>query len=163
MLSGASKNRRGREEGFTLVEVMIAMIILAIALVGSAMVIPYGFRAVKGGGRDTEMSAVAKTKLEFYRRQNFAQLESLINNTNNLGYITGTETMGSGEKQYTTIWKVDIRDPKDIPVAEGGLGGSVTANVNPTGFRMARITVTVNWIGDQGHARTITMDDIVTE
>ncbi len=158
-----SKNGLKQEAGFTLVEVMIAMIILSIALVGSALVIPYGFRAVKGGGRDTQMSAVAKTKLEFFRRQNYAQLETLVTNTNNLGYITDSETVGIGEKQYTTTWKVDIRDPKDIPVAEGGLGGSVAANVNPNGYRMARITVTVSWKGDQNHQRNITIDDIVTE
>lgn len=158
-----SKNGLKPEAGFTLVEVMIAMIILSIALVGSALVIPYGFRSVKGGGRDTQMSAVAKTKLEFFRRQNYAQLEALVTNTNNLGYITDSETVGTGEKRYTTTWTVDIRDPKDIPVSEGGLGGSVTANVNPNGYRMARITVTVSWTGDQSHQRSITIDDIVTE
>lgn len=163
MSSRNPNNQLRQEAGFTLVEVMIAMIILALALVGSAVVIPYGFRAVKGGGKDTQISAVAKTKLEFYRRQSYAQLEALVTNATNQGYITGNETTGSGEKQYTTTWKIDIRDPKDIPVAEGGLGGSVTSAVNPNGYRMARITVTVNWIGDQGNPRTITIDDIVTE
>lgn len=163
MLSRDSKGWRGQEKGFTLVEVMIAMIILSIALVGSAMVIPYGFRAVKGGGRDTEISALAKTRLEFYRRQNYAQLATLINNQTTTGLIAGTDTVGSGERAYTVNWKVDLRDPRVIPVNEGGLGGAVTADVNPQPYRMARITITVNWTGDQGHARTLTMDDIVTE
>jgi prepilin-type N-terminal cleavage/methylation domain-containing protein len=65
------------ERGFTLVEVVVAMLLMAIALVGLAATVPFGAFAVTDGGLQTTAAGLAQEPIDAAKRTPFASLPSL--------------------------------------------------------------------------------------
>ena len=60
--------KKGKTEGFTLLEIIIALAILTIGLVGVLALFPTGLRASKRGGDFTTASLLAQQQLDMIRR-----------------------------------------------------------------------------------------------
>jgi prepilin-type N-terminal cleavage/methylation domain-containing protein len=65
------------ERGMTLIEVMVAMLLLAIALVAIAAAVPAGLTAVSASGLALTASGLAQEPLDLAKRTTFANLSSL--------------------------------------------------------------------------------------
>ena len=94
-IRGVAMNLPIRSKGFSLVEVMIALLILAIALLALAGLMVTTTRNSSFGGHMTEASTFAQDKLEQLRVSPWA------------GVATGNDTtLGSTGITYTRNWTV---------------------------------------------------------
>lgn len=75
--SGAARRRRrSRRGGFTLVELMVAMLVLTVGILGLASTAGVVTRMMSGGVRQTIASSVVQTRFELLRNQPCASLFS---------------------------------------------------------------------------------------
>jgi len=75
-LSGpASRSRRASEPGFTLIEVLVASLILAIALIALSGLFALGIKNNAVAKEDTVMTSFAQDKLEDLKRQPLSELQ----------------------------------------------------------------------------------------
>ena len=128
-------------KGFTLVEIMIAILLLVIALVGLASVT---VSVIKGNDLSrmvTTATTLAKDKME--ELKNLSTTSAGYGALDTLALTDGSQTVL--ETVYTRAWTV------------GAVG--TTAPDNDT-TRMKRITVTVTWIWN-GQSHNVTLEAIV--
>jgi len=69
--------RRLGQRGMTMIELMVALMLLSVALIALAASFPYSMYAVVGGGLQTQATALAQAALEDARRTTFANLPLL--------------------------------------------------------------------------------------
>ncbi len=97
-----------RQAGFTLLEVMVAVIVLGFGLLAIMHLFPIGLRASKISQDTTVASFLAQAKIEELRNTGWAQLSSGTT-TENYGDITDYLQF----KRVTTISDVDaVNNPK---------------------------------------------------
>jgi len=128
-------------KGFTLVEILIAILLLVIALVGLASVT---VSVIKGNDLSrmvTTATTLAKDKME--QLKNLSTTSAGYGALDTLALTDGSQTVL--ETVYTRAWTV------------GAVG--TTAPDNDT-TRMKRITVTVTWIWN-GQSHNVTLEAIV--
>ena len=102
----AGSNMRDKK-GFTLLEVMVAVVVLAFGLLAIMHLFPIGLRASKISRDTTVASLLAQAKIEELRNTGWASLSS---STTTEGY--GTITNYPQFKRVTTIDYVDVvNDP----------------------------------------------------
>jgi prepilin-type N-terminal cleavage/methylation domain-containing protein len=104
--------RGGRREGFTLLEVIVAMGILAIGLLGVAAAQIHALHGGKSGRHTTDASAFAHTQIEQLQRMNFTDAAL----TATAGWVpaggqavqtTVQSTVGPiAEQNYTVQWRI---------------------------------------------------------
>jgi hypothetical protein len=82
---------RMTERGMTLVEVLVAVCLLAVALIAIAAAIPYGLVAVSGSGLQTTATGLAQEPIDIAKRTPFASLPSLAASRATVSGFTGFE------------------------------------------------------------------------
>ncbi|MBI3989667.1 MAG: prepilin-type N-terminal cleavage/methylation domain-containing protein [candidate division NC10 bacterium] len=123
----------GQEQGLTLLEVLIASAVMAIAILALAGMFPSAYQNVKYGGEITRATALAQEMMEILRNESFGNLASYD------GRSTGA--CGSGTDSVST----NCRKWRDDITAVGLPSGSGTIAVVQETSDLRRITVTVNW------------------
>jgi len=78
--------RRNRENGFSAIEVLIAMSILAVALLAIAGMFPSAYTNVDRSGEETTAVTLAQQRIEWLRNQAYT---ALVNGTTTENNITG--------------------------------------------------------------------------
>lgn len=117
------------ESGVTLVEVLIAIVIMTILLVGGLQFVSVGREAVTVERYYRIARMIAESRLEDARRYAYHSLATSLSETNTpvtLGNVSGTRT--------TVV--ADIDDPFD---------GSGAGDADSNSVDYKKITVTVNW------------------
>lgn len=89
---------RTGQRGMTLVEIMVAMIILAIALCWLAPLIIISMRGTRRGGNLTQATTLAQDKLEEFRSTSYAAM---------LAHPTGQDTVGGVVRSWTVTEEPD--------------------------------------------------------
>jgi Tfp pilus assembly protein PilV len=79
------------QQGMTLVEVLIAVCLMAVALVAIGAAIPYGLVAVSGAGFQTTATGLAQEPIDVAKRTAFASLPSLAASRAAVTGFTGFE------------------------------------------------------------------------
>jgi prepilin-type N-terminal cleavage/methylation domain-containing protein len=133
---------RRRQGGFTIIEVLIALMIVVIALVAIAGMFPQGYKQVIDAGRLTMAVTNARAVHEDIKLVPFGNLLNLNGfDSTNAGTIPATMP----ESDLATRWQ------NDLTAAEGRITVQVTncgVPANPCGLpapdgSMAQVTVTV--------------------
>jgi len=148
----------GDGRGFTLVEVLVAAMILVVALLTLASMFPVGYKQIADGGRMTVAVAGARHILEDVGDIPFANISNLngVDTTSNTGVIaglTGTESAIARRWRYmitaaeTAAW--------GTPQPFGGSAVVTVANTSAT-LRTVTVTVTV-----PGLPTTVTMSTVI--
>ena len=121
-----------KSHGFTLIEVLIALVILSVALLGLAGLMVQTTRNTSFGGLMTEAATFAQDKLEELRATSW----------NNLGSFSGgPELLQGSNKIYNRTWAVQPNPPSP-------------------GDTVRTISVTVTW--DDRTRRTVTLRSVLS-
>jgi type IV pilus assembly protein PilV len=111
------RERSRRSEGFTLIEVMIALSVLAAGLLTVAAAQLYAMRGGSSGRHTTDAAAVAHSQLENFQRMDFT--DAALDDTGG-DWVDGDPLAGVGivqtedgdltEMAYAIQYRVDDRD-----------------------------------------------------
>jgi type IV pilus assembly protein PilV len=118
----ATRTRRGAQQGFTLIEVMIAMTVLAVGLLSLAMMQLHALRGGNVGRHSSTAAIVARDRMESFQRAPWATVTVTAgwvndgNVTNSVQATAGTAIEQTYTREYqvrnvTTGWirAVDVR------------------------------------------------------
>ncbi|GAC1452371.1 MAG: type IV pilus modification protein PilV [Steroidobacteraceae bacterium] len=141
----ASATRRDRRQGFTLLEVLIALVVMSIGLLGIGKLVMLSARANDGAYLRTQATALAYSILDAMRAN---RQQALVGGYNdalgvNPGSIACGPCVASQQAQNDlAIWQTSVGT--ELPAGQGSVA---TANVaDPvTGTINVTATVTVQW------------------
>jgi prepilin-type N-terminal cleavage/methylation domain-containing protein len=106
---------RGRSEGFTLIEVMIALVILAFGLITMALMQLTAMNGGRAGRHSTQAAVVARDQMELF--QHLAWTDAQLNATGWTAPTTVNSTPQGGvgtEQSYAVSWRITNVDPNWI-------------------------------------------------
>lgn len=153
---------RRNERGLNLIEVLIALALLAMVLLGISTLFIRGGKSVASGRQLTEASSVGARIMEDLNRLSFDSLYTSMG-------ATSTSTSASGDTRttaYATKWQPQIDQMLSTPtykayalIQETPLGGSVS----PPTFASAksiRVLATVQWREGSSRIRTASFETV---
>ena len=121
---------RARQEGFTLIEVVVALIVLSVAVVAVLQLFGGGLRLARASGDHLEATLLASGKLAELSGEPLEE-----------GTTEGTE----GDYR----WSLRVAEDPSLPPEEPD-------PANPDAVRLARVTVDVRW-GKNRHVELMTI------
>lgn len=139
----AQAARRRRDGGFTLVEVMIAMAVLAVGLLSVALMQLQALQGGRQGRHSTQAAVIARDQMETFQR--LAWNDPQLNPTGGWtapvvvqNQVVAADTGAAVEESYSVTWRIADVDP------------NWTKNVD----------VRVSWNPPIGPARTVTISSV---
>jgi prepilin-type N-terminal cleavage/methylation domain-containing protein len=155
----------GGGRGFTLVEVLVASMILVVALLSLSAMFPVGYRQITDAGRMTMAVTGARHILEDVGDVPFANVSNLNNfDTGNVGSLPANEP----ERSIARRWRYMLAGPGDGFTFTGAettawgpstpFGGRATVQVANTSVTLRTVTVTVTV---PGLAPNVTVSTVV--
>ena len=157
----------GDRRGFTLVEVLVAAMILVVALLTMASMFPVGYKQIADAGRMTMAVSGARHILEDVGDVPFANISNLngVDTGSNAGVIAG---LGGTEAAIARRWRYMMAGAGDgftftgaetaawgTPRTYGGRAVVTVANTSAT-LRTVTVTVTI-----PGLPTTVTMGTVI--
>ena len=152
-----------RERGFSLVEVIIALGLLAAVLIAISGLFVVGAKQVKSGRTSSEATAVAKEIQEDMYGWGYAQLWGTFGYDGQAAYyIVDSRACGPcGAWQTTLTTKLGPSAYAAIEVdSVANANGTINNFADASGNILAktvRVSVTVNWTEVPGRARSVTV------
>ncbi len=154
--------------GFTLIEVMIAVLVLAVGLLGVAALFPTAYANVDSGGRRTEATALAQSFLEQLRTIGANDFDGMAGAFPTQGFNGMSSTACAGGEPNNAIcvaWSnnLDVANGGQLPqglgtvaiTCQNGAGAVQPCTPSQAGW-LATVNVTVNWMDLRGN-RTMTL------
>lgn len=93
-----AKNRRDGQEGFTLIETAVSLVVMMIVGLGAASLFVFALNT-NSSARDRELSmAVAQQQMERLRNTRFASLAATVSSTGG-----ANKTVTSGDRSYSVV------------------------------------------------------------
>lgn len=126
----APAGRRSRTRGFTIAEVMVASLVMALAITSSITTLEYGFRAIDNARYTTLAGQILQSQMEKIRLLNWAQL-------------TNTTTGPGAFPTFTP----DISATTSAQLARFTCQQSLADAPAPFNGTMKIITLTATWTG----------------
>lgn len=103
--------RRAAQRGFSLIELLIGMSILAVALLSIATMFSTGHTDVTAGGKTTMATAAARQMLEDIQNVPFADIANLDNFDTANSATLGALTAGTIEYTLARKWRYTLAGP----------------------------------------------------
>ena len=142
------------DQGFSLIEVVIAIGVLAGVLLSICSMFIMGGRQLKGGKTMTEATALAHDIMETFDKLSFNSLYTTFGATTVSTTISITTSTGTN---VITPWKAEVTRKLDSGVATATLDPVGGTNFgNAIGIKM---TVTLTW-NELGRPQTVTLSTI---
>ena len=150
---------RQREQGFSLVEVILALGILAGVLISIAGLFIMGSKQVKSGRTSTEALSVARAVLEEMDGWGFRQTYQLfgIDGTANTTATIDTRTDSYSAKWQTTLDAKLFDYHAEIEISSLGPPGASLPTLDAT--KAIRVVVTVFW-NEGGRSREVRLGTV---
>ena len=143
------KKRHASAGGFTLVEVMVAAVVMLMAIVGMLQVITYGSEMLDLARKQTIAMQIVHGQLDNLRLNDWATV-------NNPNYYPASKTVNADESNASTlsdninIYKLDFG-----PTLPGlAKGFACTRTVTPVRTDLKQITFSVTWRSNTGRQYT---------
>jgi type IV pilus assembly protein PilV len=108
------KKSMSGQKGFTLLEVMIAVFLLAVAIMGAASLTTSVIKSNSLSQTLTTATTLAKDKMEEQKAANFTALPTA--GSPDYATANGTVQASASGSYYTWTWGVAVTDPKTITV-----------------------------------------------
>jgi prepilin-type N-terminal cleavage/methylation domain-containing protein len=127
--------RRSREQGFSLVEVLIVIFMLAVVVITLINVFTYGFSLTRKTEETALATHVAQLEVETYRDMPFAQVSAL-------GQATTTKQLTQAE--YPFLFRADgspyLRNGQMTTTLGSGAVGALGEE------KIVKLTVSITWV-----------------
>jgi type IV pilus assembly protein PilV len=128
--------------GFTLIEVMIAILILTVGMLAMALLQVTAIRGGSFANQMTQASIFGQDKIEELKNKSYTDTDLSTGNH--------SDTVTSGNRvTYTRSWTVTENNPPNTT-------GSVSS-------KMKTINLTISWTGPQGQTHNVMFSTIVHE
>ena len=128
--------------GFTLIEVMLAILILAFGMMAMALLQVTAIRGGSFSNQMTQASILGQDKIEELKNTDYSSI------------VNGSDTkVGGNGVTYTRAWTVTESDPPGTP----------SGTPVPSSKKMKTINLTVSWTGPQGNAHSVQFSTIVNQ
>ncbi len=150
------------QKGFTLIEIMIAMVILLVGILG---VMSMQFYAVSGNASSREMRIATSLDQEFIEQLQATPYAELASG-NNTEPVPLTEATISGGVDFTMIWWVEpdcvaLSLTDDDLTCDANLSAKCSADPDTTvAVESSAIRVRTCWTDKNGSVRSVTMDSL---
>jgi len=139
----ASRTQR-KDEGFSLVEVMVAIVILTVGLLSLAQMMVVATHSNQLSGRMTSCSALAKEQLERLKAAPFYTNPAALT-------LNPILAPGGGDLSATVGGYSQLYDPEGIPTAATGMFEVRWSIANvPTALPLAMVSIQVRCLGATG-------------
>ena len=179
VLSSLRARRHYGKQGLTLIEVLFAIAVMAVALLGVVSMFPAALRSVITGGQTSKATMLAREMVEMIQADTFDSLDTYYNGFNTTALMTelmkvpptftcpATPAVADYNKKKWTCDLLAVAANSENPNAGQGLVGGTgtirvdcvnpngTINTCPTELQLRQVTVTVTWSG-QG-ARSVSL------
>ena len=136
------KKKTANKKGFTLIEVMIAILILAVGMMAMALLQVTAIRGGSFANQMTQASIYGQDKIEELKNKDYTDTDLTAGNHSDM------VKSGNGVT-YTRSWTVTESNPPNTT-------GSVSS-------KMKIINLTVSWPGPQGNSHSVQFSTIVYE
>ncbi|PTB90114.1 hypothetical protein C9927_00750 [Pseudidiomarina aestuarii] len=138
-----SKSSRQHGRGFTFVELLVALVIIAVGVAGLVSLQRTYLQSSERAAQRTEALEIAQERLEQLRFENFADLAS------------GADTEARGERTFDVAWTVANRYYTNTWLGDGAPGLPDPLPAQPDA---KSIDITVGWQSRGGDAEAITVE-----
>jgi prepilin-type N-terminal cleavage/methylation domain-containing protein len=158
--------RKAGSPGLTLIELIFAVSVIAVAMLAIASMFPTALRALVGGGHETRATALARGMMDMLRSEPFDRLADAVPSgyngftTTSLSPACPVASPASPDADYIKKkWTCEVGGPgvlgnQGLP---GGVGTVGVVCLNPDGSTgtcsstdLRRLAVTVSWQLGQG-------------
>jgi prepilin-type N-terminal cleavage/methylation domain-containing protein len=127
------------QPGFSLIELLIGMSIMAVALLSIAAMFSTGYTDVTGGGKTTMATAAARQMIEDMQTLNFNNIANLHNFDTANPATLGSLTAGTPEYTLARKWRYTLAGPgtgwPTYSTAEEQMWSTLSASGVPLGVR----------------------------
>lgn len=135
-----------------MVEVLVALVVLMVGLLGTSAVFIAGHREIGESGRDTAAAVVAQSLAENLRNQSVLELP-FLNGLDTADPSTCPDIVGSGVRKLCADW---IAQVSTLPEGRGTV--VISPMPNPaTGITLHRITISLSWAEPGRGTRNLTL------
>ena len=169
-MRGTKRSREPREEaGFTIVELVVAMAVLAMVIAPLAEVFWSALRTAGSASHRTDGSSIASAEIESMHAVPYGQVGFYADQPGYTSTFEGFTTVSLGSTSPTSGPSVPQIDPATTGITQGGVNFSVTRQIVWVGAQDAsttyasaykRLTVIVSW-SDQAGAHTVRQDSLL--
>ena len=116
--SARPRRRTAGREGFTLLEVVIAMGVLAVGLLGVAAAQIHAMHGGRSGRHETDAAQFAHTRIEQFQRMNFTELVATAGfvpvPAQQLQTTVQSNPVNQVEENYTIQWRITDVTPNAL-------------------------------------------------
>jgi prepilin-type N-terminal cleavage/methylation domain-containing protein len=172
------KMRKANERGFTLMEVLVATLVLLTGVVGVAQVVPLAITANNGNRRDSTALVIAQREMAQFLEQslaNSAPFQDALGNTCNIGdptqpgVLVGSPVVLIGNRPSIDFSATKVAgynftmlaDPEDPYSARYDVRWAVITGGNGTATSYRRIMLGARLVNGNGAFLPVTLDSMV--
>jgi prepilin-type N-terminal cleavage/methylation domain-containing protein len=156
--------RRKKQQGFTMVEVVMSLIVFTIMALITAAVVPISARSVRYGNDYTQAATLAMHKANQLQEAGYANINrnltslGVVDNNGTLPLATVTNGSGTGSSTFTTkdnlatYFVGGASAPAGILTVAPYLPSGVTVG-SVTTYSVVRVTIEVKWRDVRGRSQ----------
>ena len=183
MTATTGPNKRMQEQGFSILEMLIAVVVLMVGALGVAQLIPYSLSNNTGNRGDSTGLVVAQRELEQFLQQPI--LNTTYTNTGNVYYpcynvvcnLGSSATFGTFQGSPTVVvnnrtmidfsqakvanYSITYQDAQDPTKSSYDVRWAVVTNGNAGNIMSKRIVISVRRDGPGEYIRPATLDAMV--
>ena len=155
----ASGDPRGRsQDGFSLIEVTLALGLLATVLISIASLFIMGGKQVKSGKSTTTAAAISHEIMEQIDQETYAETYTTFGGTDSSTSLSvSTTTTGNNANQYQAEIEGKLGPQASGTIAVTPLGTASPLNMGTSQALQVKVTITWN---ELGRSKNVTLEEV---
>ena len=157
-LNANQESDPGRERGFSLIEVTMAMGLLATVLISIASLFILGGRQVHAGRSTTSATALGQTIMERIDQLPYSEIYAYFGGTTaSTSLSVATTTTGNNANQWQAEFASRLGTSASATIGVTPLGSALPLNMGSASA--LRVRVTVNWT-EMGRSKSVSLQTV---